>query len=413
MARLSATKVKNGKTPGRYSDGDSLYLLVRDQSGKLTKSWVFRWRDRGTGTLRDMGLGPFPAVSLQAARSEALACRGHVAAGRDPKRERDRLRAELLAQQGHIPTFDACSETYIAAHAPGWKNAKHAAQWRATLTQYATPVIGKLPVNLVTSHHVLHILTPIWQTKTETASRVRGRIESVLDWAASPSRRYREGENPARWRGHLDKELVKPARVKKVRHHKALPYGEMHDFTEALKPQKGAAARCLELTILTAVRTSEAIGARWAEIDVDAAVWTIPGERIKGKKEHRVPLSAAALAVLEAQRGHDETFVFPGAAAGSHLSNMAMLELLKGMQKAFTVHGFRSSFRDWAAETTNFPREVCEMALAHTLRDKTEAAYRRGDLFEKRRKLMDAWSKHCATKPVRAAITPIRNRSSV
>jgi integrase len=358
-----------------------------------------------------MGLGAYPVVSLQAAREAALGARALVQAAKDPKVERDRRRAELLAQQGRIPTFDECSALYIAAHEAGWKNVKHVDQWRSTLKTYASPVIGKLPVNFVTAHHVLQILTPIWQSKTETASRVRGRIESVLDWAASPSRRYRDGDNPARWRGHLDKELVKPTKVKKVTHHKALAYAEMHSFMQALQAQRGVAARCLEFTIFTATRTSEAIGARWDEIDLEAGVWTIPGERIKAAKEHRVPLSGAALAVLEAQEGLDKVFVFPGVAEDSHLSNMAMLELLKDMEKRFTVHGFRSSFRDWAAETTNFPREVCEMALAHTLKDKTEAAYRRGDLFEKRRMLMDAWATFCATKPTKASVTPLRARA--
>jgi hypothetical protein len=212
MSKLSATRVKNTKKPGRLSDGDSLYLLIRSQGDKLTKSWIFRWRDRATGKLRDMGLGPYPLVSLQAARSAARDARGIVREGKDPKLERDRVRAETLAEQGRIPTFDQCSTLYIEAQKPGWKNAKHAAQWRSTLQTYVSPTIGRLPVNLVSSHHLLQILTPIWRTKTETASRVRGRIESVLDWAASPTRRYREGDNPARWRGHLDQELLKPGR---------------------------------------------------------------------------------------------------------------------------------------------------------------------------------------------------------
>src|SRR5688572_728595 len=359
-----------------------------------------------------MGLGAYPAVSLQTAREGALAARAHVIAGKDPKAERERLRAELLAQQGKVPTFDECAKLYIAAHEAGWKNAKHTAQWRSTLKEYAGPEIGSLPVNQVTSAHVLKILEPIWRTKTETASRVRGRIESVLAWAASPTRAYRSGDNPARWRGHLDKELAKPASVKKVRHHAALPYAAMYDFLEELKAKQGVAARCLQFTILTSTRTAEAIAARWDEIDLKAALWTIPGERMKARNEHRVPLSPAAVKLLEGQRDQDEVFVFPGGREKSHLSNMAMLELLKDMEKKFTVHGFRSSFRDWAAETTNYPREVCEMALAHTLRDKTEAAYRRGDLFEKRRKLMEAWARYCATKPQPATVTRLRRKSS-
>jgi integrase len=325
-----------------------------------------------------------------------------LAAGKDPKLERDRLRTELLGRQRKVPTFDECAKQYIAAHERSWKNGKHVAQWRSTLKTYASPVIGKLPVNSVTSDHVLRILTPIWHTKTETASRVRGRIESVLDWAASPTRRYREGENPARWRGHLDKELAKPSKIKNTRHHPALPYGQMGHFMQELSKRRGVTARCLEFTILTAVRTSESIRARWDEIDAETAIWTIPGDRIKASREHRVPLSRAASKALNAQRGQHEAYVFPGDGKSLHLSDMAMLELLKDMGKGtITVHGFRSSFRDWAAETTNFPNEVCEMALAHAIGDKTEAAYRRGDLFEKRRKLMEAWAKYCTKRTLK------------
>jgi integrase len=395
---LTTLQVRRDITePGVYCDGNCLYLQV---SPSGTKSWLFRWRDRHSGKLRDMGLGPCPPIGLADAREAATVARKQVIAGLDPIAEKRKARAERRALSA-VPTFDQCAEQYISAHSAAWSNPKHIAQWRSTLKEYASPVIGKLPVNEVTSAHILQILSPIWSTKTETASRVRGRIASVLDWAGSPSRGYRSGINPAQWRGHLDKELPRPTKVARREHHAALGYAELAAFMVELRKQEGIAARCLEFTILTACRTNESSKARWEEFDLKAKVWTVPVERMKAKREHRVPLSAAALAVLEQQRGLDTVYVFPGMREGSHLSNMAMLELLRGMGKAFTVHGFRSTFRDWAAEKTNAPREVCEMALAHTIGDKTEAAYRRGDLFEKRRKLMNDWARY-ASKPITA-----------
>ena len=294
-------------------------------------------------------------------------------------------------------TFRDCAARYIASHRAGWRNPKHAAQWEATLATYAGPVMGGLSVQAIDTALVLKVLEPIWTTKPETAGRVRGRIESVLDWAKV--RGYRAGENPARWRGHLDKLLPARSKVRRVEHHAALPYAELPGFLMSLRDQEGIAARALEFAIVTAARTGEVIGARWSEIDLLEKIWTVPPGRMKAGKEHRVPLSARALAILEEMQPHrhaEDSFVFPGAKLGRPLSNMAFLMLLRRMGRDdLTAHGFRSSFRDWAAERTNFPSEVAEMALAHMVGSKVEAAYRRGDLFEKRSRLMAAWATFC------------------
>jgi integrase len=297
-------------------------------------------------------------------------------------------------------TFREGAETYIAAHKAGWKNPKHAAQWPATLATYVYPVFGDLPVQAIDTGLVMKALEPIWTAKPETATRVRGRIESVIDWATA--RGYRQGENPARWRGHLENLFPKKSKVRRVEHHPALPYDEIGAFTASLRGQGGIGARALEFLILTAARTGEVIGARWDEFDLAQKVWTVPAERMKAGKEHRVPLSAPALAIVEAMRETRESeFVFPGGKRGKPLSNMAMLKLLKRMGRDdLTAHGFRSSFRDWAAESTGFPSEVVEMALAHMVGDKVEAAYRRGDLFAKRRQLMEAWARYCEARRV-------------
>lgn len=317
-------------------------------------------------------------------------------------------------------TFKQCARSYIKAHRAGWRNAKHAAQWEATLDTYAEPIIGSLPVHAIDTALVMKVLeqevkagpnepcASLWTVKPETASRLRGRIESILDWARV--RGYREGENPARWRGHLDKLLPARSKVRTVRHHPALPHCELPEFISALRVQEGVAARALEFTILTAARTGEAIGARWSEIDRRNKVWTVPSSRMKSGKEHRVPLSARALAMLDemaplaaldGSQDAGEPFVFPGGRSGRPLSNMAFLMLLRRMKRSgLTAHGFRSSFRDWAAERTNYPREAIELALAHKIGDKVEAAYRRGDLFEKRRRLMAEWDRYCISGPV-------------
>ena len=389
--KLTALAVSRAKARGYYADGGGLYLQV---SGNGAKSWVFRFKKHGR--LREMGLGPAHTVTLAEAREHATDCRKQRLRGIDPIEARHGDRANAKLDAAKAMTFRQCADAYIEAHKTGWSNAKHAAQWPATLTTYTYPIFGDLPVQAIDVGLVTKALEPIWNTKTETASRLRGRIEAVLDWATV--RGYRRGDNPARWRGHLDKLLPQRAKVQKVRHHAALPYAEIGEFMVALREQDSTSALALEFLILTAARTGEVIGATWTEIDFAEAVWIVPVDRMKANKEHRVPLSEPALAILERLHAHRAgDYVFPGAKPSTPLSNMAMLGLLERMGRAdLTVHGFRSTFRDWAAERTNFPREVAEHALAHSLPDKVEAAYRRGDLFDKRRQLMDAWARHCA-----------------
>jgi integrase len=361
------------------------------------------------GTAREMGLGSFPEITLQRARDKAAEARRLKAEGIDPIAERERQRALEIAQAARSVTFRHCAEAYIEAHRDGWKNDKHKAQWKNTLETYAMPTMGALPVSAIDVTLVSAVLEPIWKTKTETARRVRQRIETILDWATT--RCYREGENPARWRGHL--ENLFSSKVGKVEHHSALPYAELPAFMSSVKAQEGLGALALRFTILTAVRTGETIGALWPEIDMDKAVWTVPGSRTKTGRDHRVPLSKPALAILRTQ--HQATggkgFVFPGARPKRPLSNMAMLETLRRMKRHdLTVHGFRSTFRDWAEEQTNFPGSVAEAALGHIVGDKTEAAYRRGDLFEKRRKLMAAWAQYATTSADVGKVINLRNR---
>ncbi|WP_010685528.1 phage integrase central domain-containing protein [Methylobacterium mesophilicum] len=392
LGKLTALGVTKLKIPGMYGDGGGLWLQV---SGKGGKSWVFRYTLRGKS--REMGLGPVSTFSLAEARDKALTCRKLCYEGIDPIEMRRGQRQEAAVEAAKAITFRTCAEAYIEAHKAGWRNDKHAAQWTATLATYAFPVFGDLPVQAVDTGLVLKALEAIWITKPETATRVRGRIESVLDWAAT--RGYRRGENPARWKGHLQNLLPKRSKVRKVEHHAALPFKDVPGFMKAVAAQPGVASKLMAFTILTAARTGEALGARWDEIDLEAGIWTVPAERMKAGAEHRVPLSPAALAILGEMQGLDSTFVFPGGRRGKPLSNMAMLTLLRRMERPdLTVHGFRSSFRDWASETTDFPSEVVEMALAHTVESKVERAYRRGDLFEKRRDLMGAWSTHCLAR---------------
>jgi integrase len=402
--RLSPAKVKNAR-PGRrpdgtsrvqlYADGGGLYLQVTPgNNNHISKSWIFRFA-AASGKERYMGLGSLDAVSLAEARDKATECRKLRDQGKDPIEARSAQRASAAAESAKAMTFDQCAESYIAAHRAGWRNPKHASQWQNTLATYVTPTFGRLPVQSIDVGLVIKALEPIWSSKPETASRVRGRIEAVLDWAAA--RDFRDADNPARWKGRLDKLLPRPSKVRAVQHHAALPYPEIGVFIEALRERPATAARALEFAILTAARTGEVLGARWIEIDLKAKIWTIPASRMKSGREHRVPLSKAALAVLqemESLRQNDR--VFPGDRQ-DRLSDMALLMLLRRMNRSdLTAHGFRSTFRDWAAERTNFPSEVVEMALAHAVSDKVEAAYRRGDLFEKRRKLMDAWASYCA-----------------
>jgi integrase len=382
LHRLSARKVTTERKKGRYADGGGLYLQVSD---KGAKSWLFRFMQDGKA--RQMGLGAVHTVSLAEARDAALKCRKLLHEGADPIEERKRARVSRRHKDASAKTFKECAEAYIKSHSAGWRNAKHAAQWSSTLETYAYPEVGALPVQDVDTTLVMNILDPIWRTKTETASRLRGRIEVILDWAST--RNYRKGENPARWNGHLANLLPAKSKIKKVKHHAALPYDEIGQFMIQLAERNSVSARGLEFLILTAARPGEVLGATWAEVDLAKAVWTLPADRMKADKEHRVPLSESVLDVLrKMQAAAVSQFVFPGGQRDKPLSNMAFLQLLKRMGKGdLTAHGFRSTFRDWAAEQTTQPREVAELALAHSIGDKVEAAYRRGDLFEKRRQL--------------------------
>jgi integrase len=343
-----------------------------------------------------MGLG---SVSLADARAKVIAARALLNDGQDPLAKAKAYRLAKAAQLASTTTFKQAATEFIDSNKSGWKNAKHAAQWSATLETYVYPIFGNVSVANIDAPMVLKVLKPIWSNKTETARRVRGRIEAVLDWAKV--HQLRSGENPARWRGGLQHALPARPQSSLVKHHPALPYGEIAEFMAALRGEAGTAARCLEFTILTAARTSEAIGARWSEIDLKAATWTVPGSRIKARREHRVPLSSAMLELLKTQaKMRESDFVFAGGRSDRGLSNMAMAAVLRRMKRTdITVHGFRRSFRDWCAERTNHPREVAEMALAHAVGDKVEAAYRRGELLAKRVQLMRDWAKFVRRPP--------------
>ncbi|MEO5332849.1 MAG: integrase arm-type DNA-binding domain-containing protein [Magnetococcus sp. YQC-5] len=384
MGKLTALAVKN-LPAGMHGDGAGLWLQV---TATGARSWIFRYRFGPKN--RYMGLGSVSAVSLANARKAATKAQQTIQAGIDPLEvkavEEQAAKQELAA----LTTFQQCAEEYIDIHRVGWNNPKHAQQWTNTLLTYAIPIFGALPVGHVDARHVELCLRPIWRTKPETASRVRGRIEAVLDFGKVKG--YRDGENPARWQGHM--ELILGARERVVRHHAALPYREVPDFMKLLRLQAGNGARCLEFTILTATRTGEAIGARWEEIDLQERTWSIPATRMKAKREHMVPLSESAVMLLERMSEiRLGEHVFPGQHEGKPISNMAMLMMLRRMGRGdLTTHGFRSAFRDWGAEQTEHQTEVLEMALAHAITSKVEAAYRRGSLFEKRRGLMNDWA---------------------
>jgi integrase len=402
LHKLTDRQVKTAD-PGYHGDGGGLWLQV---SAARTRSWIFRYTLNGRA--REMGLGALHTLSLAEAREKSRQQRQLLLDGIDPIDARNATRRTVVAQAAKIVTFQAEAEAYIEAHRAGWKNAKHVEQWQNTLATYAYPHIGKLAVSEIETAHVMLCLEPIWTSKTETAKRVRGRIEAVLDRATAL--KHRSGDNPARWRGHLVNLLAKPSSVAPTEHHAALPYTQIGAFMKDLRAQDGVAARALEFAILTATRTGETIGAQWREIDLAAGIWTVPAARMKSKKAHRVPLSKPAVKLLQAIQGADKLVVFPGRSAGKGLSNMAMLKLLQQRMGRIdlTVHGFRSTFRDWAAEQSNFPNEVIEMALAHTIEDATEAAYRRGDLYEKRARLMQAWADYCGRVQTDATVTPIR-----
>lgn len=407
VGRLTALKLSRELAPGFHADGAGLYLQV---TGGNAKSWVYRFSLRKKK--RYMGLGSFPAVSLADARTKAGQCRALLQDGIDPIDARKAEQAQAALEAANAITFKEAARQYIDAHRAGWKNAKHASQWENTLAAYAYPTIGAVSVQAVDTALVGKVLEPIWAIKTETANRVRGRVERILDWAKS--RGLRRGENPARWRGHLEFQLANRAKVRAVKHHAALPYAELPAFMVELRAQEGFGARALEFTILTAARTNETIGAQRNETNATDKVWVVPADRMKAGKEHRVPLSSHAIAILRAAtatKADDNAFIFPGGKWAKPLSNMAMAAVLRRMGHGnITVHGFRSTFRDWAAECTNYPNEVVEMALAHAVGDKVEAAYRRGDLFEKRRRLMADWATYCSAPKAmtRGAVVPIR-----
>jgi integrase len=387
--RLNARAVATITAPGRHADGGNLYLSISPNGGRR---WVFLYRWHGKPT--EIGFGSARDVSLARARELASQARINLTEGNNPKDARKPFESAA---------FGECADRLIEAMRPSWRSGKHAAQWEMTLCEYAAP-LRRLPVDKIGTYDVLSVLKPIWDKKPETASRIRGRIERVLD--AAKAQGLRTGENPARWRGHLDQLLPKRQRLTRG-HHAAMPYDDVPAFVNDLQKRQATAASALEFAILTAARSGEVLGACWNEFDVDRAVWTVPASRMKASREHRVPLSPRALEIVKAM-DRNEPLVFAGQKQGRPLSSMALEMMLRRMKvENATVHGFRSSFRDWAAEQTNFPNEVCEAALAHVIENKAEAAYRRGDLFAKRRKLMDAWCAYC-TKPATAKVVAFR-----
>ena len=405
--RLTAIAVRQLRGAGRYPDGGGLYLQITPTGAR---SWIFRYRVAGRE--RQMGLGPLEFVSLAEAREKARAARLQRYNGEDPLGARIGRRPKAVSAPKGV-TFREAMNAYIETNKAAWRNEKHIQQWSSTLETYAVPHFGGKALADIETADVLNALKPIWLTKSETASRLRGRIEAVLNWGAAQG--HRQGENPARWKGHIEMILPAKSKVAKVKHHAALDYKEMPQFMTAVRSQGGVGVLALQFVILTAARTGEVLGADWREIDFENRLWTVPASRMKAGREHRVPLSDPALQILERQRAawfeiealrHRKTLkggepgpvgpVFWGQLAGKGLSNMALLAVLRRMGRDdLTSHGFRSSFRDWAAEETEFQSEVVEMALAHTIGNKVEAAYRRGDLFEKRRALMDRWAQAC------------------
>lgn len=420
---LSALEVGRLSEAGYHHVG-GVAGLVLQVSKTGAKSWLLRVLVGGKR--REIGLGGFPDTTLAGAREKARSVRGKIEQGIDPVAERQAVRSALAAAVASAMTFQQAAEKYIAAAEGGWKNQKHAAQWTSTLEAYAFPIIGKLPVSAIETAHVVKIVEPLWNEKAETASRLRGRIESVLDWATV--RGFRKGDNPARWRGHLDKLLPARAKVQKVVHHAALHYRDVGAFLKALREVDGMGARALEFAVLTATRSGEVRGATWSEIDRDASLWIIPAERMKAQREHVVPLCPEAIAVIDAlPRMAGCNLIFPNAKNGV-LSDMTLTAVIRRMDessvkdggvgwkdragKVITAHGFRSTFRDWAGETTAYPREVIEHALAHQLKDKAEAAYQRGTLLDKRRRLMAEWAMHCGKIQQAGEVIKLKTRAA-
>jgi integrase len=414
---LSAKQVGNESRLGYHADGANtgLYLQVAQGRSRVTRSWVFRYTSPTTRTRRELGLGSTRVRSLADARRVAADFRLQILDGRDPKDERDRQRAAAVTERAHRITFDEAMTKCIAARSLEWRNVKHGQQWNNTLTTYASPLIGKLPVEAITIDLVYKVLEPIWVTKTETATRVRQRIETVLDWCKA--RGYLKGENPARLKGGLGELLPSADKIKKVEHHPAIPYTRIHDFVRVLRDMKGTAPLALEFTLLTAARTGEVIAMRWDEVDLNSNVWTVPGERMKAGREHRVPLCNRAVEILrKMEAAQQNDFVFPGHSVKKHphLSNGAFLAVMKRLPKfaEFTPHGLRSTFRDWSSETTQFPNETLELALAHTIKNKAEAAYRRQDQLEKRSKLMQQWQQYVETPPKTGKVHTFRREKA-
>lgn len=410
LHKLTALQVQKAREPRYYGDGGGLSLQVTKAQ---TKSWLFIYmRD---GVSHEMGLGPLHTVGLADARERAQACRRQLLDGIDPIQARNDAKRTAAAAAARALTFDECAEKYIEAHRAGWRNELHAKQWRDTLQQNASPIIGRLDVSMVDTPLIMKVLTPMWQTRTETAKRLRGRIENVLGWATA--RGHRSGDNPARWRGHLDQLLAAPTKIAPVVHHPALPYARMNEFMVAVRAENSTAARAVELIALTAARTSEVFLADWSEFDLEGKIWIVPAARMKAGEEHRAPLSPPALRLLEKMRKQTggKGLVFPRSDDddAKPLSNMAGMFLLRRLGYGeFTVHGLRSSFRQWAAECSAAPAEVAEACLAHKLKDKTVAAYQRSDLLAKRAALMNAWASYCGrAATTTATVTPIRARA--
>lgn len=402
---LGALEINRLNTPGLHFVGGVAGLALQ-LTATGARSWILRVMVGGKR--RDMGLGGYPDVTLAGAKESAREARKKIKAGIDPIEDAKAKRSALYAARAASMTFSDAAKAFIAVKEPEWKNGKHGDQWRNTLATYAEPVIGNIFVRDVEQSHIMRVLEPIWLTKTETAKRLRGRMEKVLDWARV--RGYRTGENPARWRGHLDTLLQAPGKVQTIEHHPALAIDELGAFMVELRKQEGNGARALEFAILTAARSGEVRGATWQEIDLKDATWTIPASRMKMKREHRAVLNVEALTLLKAlpQTGD---LVFPNNKGGI-LSDMTLTAVLRRMnRKDITGHGFRSTFRDWCSERTNYPRDVAEMALAHAIGDKVEAAYRRGDLFEKRRRLMKEWGKFSGKVQVTGTVTPIKAKA--